>query len=72
MQGVILKIEWCFVLGFRATLGLACTGKNRFDDLFAQHEQRSHGTQSIGKSLVASRIADGADPVLAAEFLQIV
>ena len=47
-------------------------GQQRFDGFVSENEQRGDRPQTGGQGLVAACLADAADNLLAAEFLQII
>ena len=72
LHGLIQIIQRRSTAGQSWSLGISGPSQKRFENLFSQGEQRRDSAQTIGSRSVTARFANGDDPLLGAQFFQIV
>src|SRR5271165_7173366 len=71
-DSVVVSVDRFWVMRGAGWVERLSGGQEGFDSFVSEDEQRSHGSEPGWKRLVAAGVADPADDLFAAEFLQII
>jgi hypothetical protein len=72
LDGIVVEIDWFWVVCAARGAQWLSGSEQGFDGFVAQDEERCHRPEAGQQRLVAASVADPADDVFAAEFLQII
>src|ERR1700723_3625051 len=72
LDGSVVEIDRFWVVRSASRAERLSRSEQGFDGFVAQDEERRHRPETGRQRLVAASVADSADDVLAAEFLQII
>ena len=70
-NGLVVGVDWFLVERCAGWAERLSGGEEGFDSFVSEDEQRSHRSEPSWKRLVPAGVADPADDLFAAEFLQI-
>ena len=71
-DGLVVGVDRFWVMRPAGWVERLSGGQEGFDSFVSEYEQRSHRSEPGWERLVAAGVADPADDVFAAEFLQII
>jgi hypothetical protein len=72
LYGLVVRIDRCWVVRTAGWVERLSGGKEGFDGFVSEDDQRGHRPEAGRERLVAAGVADAANDLFAAEFLQII
>ena len=72
LDGSVVEIDRFWVVRSASRAERLSRSEQGFDGFVSENDERGHRTQTGRERLIAAGVADPADDVLAAEFLQII